>query len=463
MQEQFELLQQQYRATPYPDLKARLKVLNALEQLLSDNQDSIISAISDDFSYRAPFETQLAEIYPSIKSINYTKKKLADWMAPEKRGVSVWFKPATASVMYQPLGVVGVIVPWNYPLYLALGPMIGAIAAGNRVLLKMSEFTPKFSQLFAELCEQYLSKDALGADWVKVVNGGPEVGEAFSKLAFDHLIFTGSGRIGQKVMQAASENLTPITLELGGKSPTIIDKEFPLKLATERLLFGKLLNAGQTCLAPDYAFVHQEQVQAFVELAKETVQAFYPDWKNQEYTALSSEKQLERYQGLLKDARDKGAEIVPLLGSDTPEGRKVPPLLVLNTTPDMLIRQEEIFGPMLPVVTYQEHEEAIGWINNHPRPLALYLFSNDNKLTERYMTQTISGGVTLNDTIFHVSQEELPFGGVGASGVGHYHGHEGFKTFSKAKSIFKQSRFAGTKLMYPPHGRLAHFLMKLMK
>ena len=455
---EFQALKKSYTDEPYPTIKRRLEKLEQMARLLKENESELIQAISRDFSYRSPFETELAEIYPSLKSISYTKKKLTSWMSPEKRGVSIWFQPAKASIMYQPKGVVGVIVPWNYPLYLALGPLIGAIAAGNRVMLKMSEFTPTFSHRFAELCHQYLGKD-----WVRVINGGPDAGEAFSKVPFDHLLFTGSGRIGREVMKAASENLTPVTLELGGKSPTIIDRSFPLKVAVERLLFGKLLNAGQTCLAPDYVFVHKEQLDDFTALLQAKAKRFYPNWKEEAYTALSSEKQLERYNELLNDAKEKGADIVPLLGELEPQGRKVPPIMVLNSTEDMLIRQEEIFGPMLPVISYDEHSQVIDYINNQPRPLALYLFSHNTKVTSDYMLKTVSGGVTLNDTIFHVSQEELPFGGVGASGMGHYHGEEGFKTFSKAKSIFKQSRFAGTKLMYPPQSKVAKFLLGLMK
>ena len=455
---EFQALKQSYESQRYPELALRRRKLDQLAKLLKDNESNFIEAISEDFSYRSSFETELAEIYPSLKSISHAKKQLQTWAAPDKRSVSVWFKPAKARVMYQPKGVVGVIVPWNYPLYLALGPLIGAIAAGNRVMLKMSEFTPKFSQLFAELCHQYLGKD-----WVRVINGGPETGEAFSKLPFDHLLFTGSGRVGQKVMQAASENLTPVTLELGGKSPTIIDSSFPLKTAVERLFFGKLLNAGQTCLAPDYVFVHEGKLKEFKQLALKTAQAFYPEWTSSGYTALASEKQFKRYQDLLKDATDKGAEVVPLFKSTEAKGRKTPPVLLFNTTEDMLVRQDEIFGPMMPVVPYTKHSEVIESINQNPRPLALYLFSYNKAVTSDYMLKTISGGVTLNDTILHVSQEELPFGGIGASGMGHYHGHEGFKTFSKAKSIFKQSRFAGTKLMYPPHNKFANWLLGLMK
>lgn len=456
----FEQLKRQHQGEPYPSRASRDADLRRLKRLLLDNQEDIKSAISEDFGYRSPYETEFAEIYPALKSISHTRKSLASWLAPSKRAVDIWFKPAKATVMYQPLGVVGVIVPWNYPLFLALGPLIGALAAGNRVMLKMSEFTPNFSRLFAHLCEQYL-----GSEKVAVINGSADVGEAFSKIPFDHLIFTGSTNIGKKVMAAASENLTPVTLELGGKSPVIIDKKFPLKTAVERLMFGKLLNAGQTCLAPDYAFVHESKVEDFVRLSKEVARTFYPEWSDQDYTALASDKQVSRYQDMLEDAKAKGAKIISLFEHEADQlvDNKAVPTLVLNTSPDMLIRQQEIFGPLLPVVPYQEHSEAVSWINKQPRPLALYLFSYNKSVVNDYMLNTISGGVTLNDTILHVSQDELPFGGVGASGMGHYHGHEGFKTFSKAKSIYQQSRLSGVKLMYPPPSKFTKFLLGIMK
>lgn len=460
LQNTLKSLKQHYQDDPYPSLEKRDHLLRQLKRMLLQNQDAIKKALNDDFGYRSPFETEFAEIYPALNSISFTRKSLAQWMAPSKRPVDIWFKPAKAKIMYQPLGVVGVIVPWNYPLFLALGPLIGALAAGNRVMLKMSEFTPSFSQLFAELCEQYL-----GSEQVVVINGGADIGEAFSKLAFDHLVFTGSTNIGKKVMAAASENLTPVTLELGGKSPVIVDKKFPLKTAVERILFGKLLNAGQTCLAPDYVFVPEAKTEEFVRLSQETARKFYPEWREKDYTALASDKQVKRYQEMLQDAKEKGAKIVPLFEHEADQlvDNKAVPTLVLNTSPDMLIRQQEIFGPLLPVVPYQEHSEAVAWINQQPRPLALYLFSHNKKVTNHYMLNTISGGVTLNDTILHVSQDELPFGGVGASGMGHYHGHEGFKTFSKAKSIYQQRRFSGVKLMYPPPSKFTKFLLGIMK
>ncbi|ACV27644.1 coniferyl aldehyde dehydrogenase [Kangiella koreensis] len=442
----------------YPAIQERRRVLKQLKKMLLKHEQSIIEAIDKDFSYREPFETQIAEIFPSIKAIQHAYNNITSWIQPEKRKVSIWFKPASASVMFQPLGVVGIIVPWNYPLYLAIGPIVAAIAAGNRVMVKMSEFTPSFSQLFAELCDKYIAKG-----WISVVNGDAEVAANFAALPFDHILFTGSTDIGKKVMAAASKNLTPVTLELGGKSPTIIDEGYPLEKAVEKLLFGKLLNSGQTCLAPDYLFVHQSHQEEFVNTCKSVANRLYPDWKRSNYTAMINNKQWERHQALLDDAKEKGADFVPLFCNSETTGRKQPPHIVLGATDDMLIMQQEIFGPSLPVFFFDSFDEIIKSIKQRPRPLALYLLSNDKNHFHRLMTETHSGGVTVNDTILHVSQENLPFGGIGPSGMGHYHGVEGFKTFSHAKSIFKQSRFASSKLIYPPYGKLSKLLYRLMR
>lgn len=458
MEKVFRNFKQKAFKQPYPEVKERRKVLKQLKKMLLKNESAIIEAINKDFSYREPFETQIAEIFPSIKTIQHASKHLASWIRPEKRSVSLWFKPATAQVMYQPLGLVGVIVPWNYPLFLAIGPVVAAIAAGNRVMVKMSEFTPNFSQLFAELCDKYVEDG-----WLSVVNGDAEVAAKFAALPFDHILFTGSTDIGKKVMAAASKNLTPVTLELGGKSPTIIDQGYPIEKAVEKLLFGKLLNSGQTCLAPDYVFVHSSHKDSFVSTCQATAQKFYPDWKRSHYTAMINNKQWERHQQLLDDAKGNGADIIPLFQDSETTGRKQPPQLVMNVNDDMLIMQQEIFGPSLPVIFFDSMDEVIKSIKSRPRPLALYLFSYDKNHFKRLMTETHSGGVTVNDTILHVSQENLPFGGVGPSGMGHYHGIEGFKTFSHAKSIFKQSRIASSKLIYPPYGKLSKFLYRLMR
>lgn len=458
MEQQFNHFKQLAFSQPYPAIQDRCKTLKQLKKMLLKNEQAIIEAINTDFSYREPFETQIAEILPSIKTIHHAHKHVKTWIRPVKRNVSIWFKPATAKIMYQPLGVVGIIVPWNYPLYLAIGPMVAAIAAGNRVMVKMSEFTPNFSQLFKELCEKHIDKD-----WVSIINGDAEVAAHFSALPFDRILFTGSTNIGKKVMAAASENLTPVTLELGGKSPTIIDEGYPLEKAVEKLLFGKLLNSGQTCLAPDYVYLHSSHKDNFVNTCKSLANSFYPDWKRAHYTAIINNKQWERHQTLLDDAKEKGATLVSLFRDSETTGRKQPPHLVLGADDDMLIMQQEIFGPSLPVFFFDSINDVIELIKQRPRPLALYLLSNNKSNYQRLMTETHSGGVTVNDTILHVSQENLPFGGVGNSGMGHYHGIEGFRTFSHAKSIFKQSRFASSKLIYPPYGKLSKLLYRLMR
>lgn len=458
MEKVFQHFKQLAFEQPYPAIKQRRIILKQLKKMLLKNEQAIIEAIDKDFSYREPFETQIAEIFPSVKSIQHSSKHLASWVCPEKRKVSIWFKPATAQVMYQPLGVVGIIVPWNYPLYLAIGPIAAAIAAGNRVMVKMSEFTPHFSQLFAELCDKHIDEG-----WVSVVNGDAGVAANFASLPFDHILFTGSTDIGKKVMTAASKNLTPVTLELGGKSPTIVDEGYPLDKAVEKILFGKLLNSGQTCLAPDYVYVHSSHKDKFVAGCQSAAQQFYPDWKRAHYTAMINNKQWERHQELLDDAVDKGAQLIPLFEDAETTGRKQPPHLVLNANDNMLIMQQEIFGPSLPVFFYDSLDDVITAIKNRPRPLALYLLSNNKAHFQRLMIETHSGGVTVNDTILHVSQENLPFGGIGPSGMGNYHGIEGFRTFSHAKSIFKQSRVASSKLIYPPYGKLSKFLYRLMR
>ncbi len=460
MKNNFKKLQAASRAHSFPTLKERLYWLSTLKKLILENEDSIVEAINEDYSGRANFETKIAEIYPSIKAINYTKKHLSKWMRPQKRSTSIWFQPATSKIVYQPLGVIGIITPWNYPLTLSTGPLVNAFAAGNRVFLKMSEFSPVFGKLFEKLISEYFSDEV-----ISVVNGGVEAGIEFSNLPFDHLLFTGSSQIGKKVMAAASKNLTPVTLELGGKSPVIIDEKFSIKTAAERVMFGKLLNSGQTCLAPDYVFVPENKLENFIDACKEVSTKLYPNWSCKDFTAINSEKQFIRKEAMLQDAIDKGAEIVYLNNEslDKTDGRKMAPAIIKQTSTDMMFRQEEIFGPFLPVVTYKNISETIEYVNENPRPLAIYLFSHNSKVIESILANTNSGGVTINDVVLHISQESLPFGGVGNSGMGNYHGYEGFLTFSHARSVFHQSRFALTKMMYPPYSKLAHLVYKLMR
>ncbi len=435
-----------YRSNPMPAAEQRRAWLKALRTLILDEKQALIDAASSDFSNRAANETLLAEIMPSLHGIDYASKRLGKWMKPSRRSVGIAFQPASAKVVYQPLGVVGVIVPWNYPLYLAFGPLIGALAAGNRVMIKMSESTPATSQLVKDLLAKVFP-----ADLVSVVLGEADVGQAFSRLPFDHLVFTGATSIGKHVMRAAADNLVPVTLELGGKSPAIVSADVPLQDAAERIAFGKTMNAGQTCVAPDYVLVPQERVEGFIAAYRSVVQRFYPQLANNpDYTAIINERQLNRLKGYVSDAQSKGAQVIPLLGDD--QGRRMSHSLVLNVSDDMKLMQDEIFGPLLPIVPYQRIEDAFAYVNDRPRPLALYYFGYDKAEQQRVLHETHSGGVCLNDTLLHVAQDDMPFGGVGPSGMGHYHGHEGFLTFSKAKGVFIKQRFNAAKFIYPPYG-----------
>jgi len=438
---------QAFVANPMPVAAQRLQWLKALRTLLSEERQALIEAISADFSHRSPDETLLAELMPSLHNIHYASRHLKQWMKPSRRKVGLAFQPASAKVMYQPVGVVGVIVPWNYPLFLAIGPLVGALAAGNRVMLKLSESTPATGELLKRLLGRVFPEDL-----VSVVLGEAEVGIAFSRLPFDHLLFTGATSIGRHVMRAAAENLTPVTLELGGKSPAIVSCDVPIKDAAERIAFGKTLNAGQTCVAPDYVLVPSDRVDEFVEAYRRAVLRFYPTLSdNPDYTAIINPRQLARLEGYLIDACSKGAKVISLFAHG--QGRRMPFSLLLDVNDDMIVMQDEIFGPLLPIVPYEHIEQAFDYINQRQRPLALYYFGYNKAEQQRVLEQTHSGGVCLNDTLLHVAQDDLPFGGIGASGMGHYHGHEGFLTFSKAKGVFTKQRFNAARLIYPPYGR----------
>ncbi|MEE9678059.1 coniferyl aldehyde dehydrogenase [Pseudomonas moraviensis] len=444
---QFQAQRAAYAANPMPPAAQRQQWLKALRDLLSAERQALIDAISADFSHRSADETLLAELMPSLHGIHYASRHLKKWMKPSRRKVGVAFQPASAKVVYQPLGVVGVIVPWNYPLYLAVGPMVGALAAGNRVMLKLSESTPATGLLLKELLARIFPEDL-----VCVVLGEADVGVAFSRLPFDHLLFTGSTSVGKHVMRAAAENLTPVTLELGGKSPAIVSTDVPLKDAAERIAFGKTLNAGQTCVAPDYVLVPEDRVGAFVEAYRQAVKSFYPTLAdNADYTAIINERQLARLNGYVSDATSKGALLIPLF--EQGQGRRMPHSVLLNVSDEMTVMQDEIFGPLLPIVPYRDLEQAFAYINQRPRPLALYYFGYDKREQHRVLHETHSGGVCLNDTLLHVAQDDMPFGGIGPSGMGHYHGHEGFLTFSKAKGVLIKQRFNAARLIYPPYGR----------
>ena len=454
LQSLFDAQQRAYAANPMPPAAQRQQWLKALRNLLSDERQALINAISQDFSHRSADETLFAELMPSLHGIHYASKHLKGWMKPSRRSVGLAFQPASAKVIYQPLGVVGVIVPWNYPLYLAIGPLVGALAAGNRVMLKLSESTPATGELLKKLLAKIFPEDL-----VCVVLGEADVGMAFSKLRFDHLLFTGATSIGKHVMRAAAEHLTPVTLELGGKSPAIVSDDVPLKHAAERIAFGKALNAGQTCVAPDYVLVPEDRVDAFVEAYTRAVRGFYPTLAdNPDYTAIINERQLARLNAYVKDATDKGATLIPLY--DQGQARRMAHSLLLNVSDDMTVMQDEIFGPVLPIVPYRGLDQAFAYINQRPRPLALYYFGYNKGEQNRVLHETHSGGVCLNDTLLHVAQDDMPFGGIGPSGMGHYHGHEGFLTFSKAKGVLVKQRLNAAKLIYPPYGKTVQKLIQ---
>ena len=443
-----------------PSLTHRLSAMEKIHRILIDYKEEWQTAISEDFGNRSHHETLMAEIFITINSVKHTRSKLAKWMKPKKAPIAMQFKPGRGKVYHQPLGVVGIISPWNYPLQLALVPIIQALSAGNRVMLKPSELTPATSELLRKSLTENFSQEE-----VAVITGGPEVGAEFSGLAFDHLFYTGSTNVGRLVMQAAAKNLVPVTLELGGKSPAIVGKDCNLGKAVPSITSGKLLNAGQTCVAPDYVLVHEDVRDDFVARVEKSAGKIYPKLgDNEQYTSIVSDGHYTRINALLEDAEAKGAKIVRVNPKDESleGGRKIAPTLVLDVTEDMTIMHEEIFGPVMPVVTYSEEEDAIAYVNAHPRPLALYYFGNNAEKRDAVIENTTSGGMCVNETLFHLAQEELPFGGVGPSGTGAYHGYVGFRTFSHEKSVFYQAKLNSTGLFRAPYGKLFEFMVNLL-
>lgn len=356
--------------------------------------------------------------------------------------------------MFQPLGVVGIMSPWNYPVFLSLGPLVAAIAAGNRAMIKPSEFCPYTNRVLKEIIREAFSKDE-----ACIIEGDASIASEFTNLPFDHLLFTGSTNVGKMVMAAAAKNLTPVTLELGGKSPAIIAPDVEVDFAVERLLYGKCLNAGQTCVAPDYILCPEDKKPALIESLKKQFNLLYPDLNNGDYSSIINENQFQRLQNWLEDAKQKGAEIIPLAESSPIHPRSMPLTLVIKANTSMTLMQEEIFGPILPIIAYKDLKQAIQIIHSQPRPLALYLFTHSHRLEEQILRHTHAGGVCINDTVSHVAQEDLPFGGVGPSGMGQYHAREGFLTFSSSKAVFKRGRFNSAKMAFPPYGKLIHKLL----
>ena len=432
--------------------------LDRLDRMVVAWEARFAAAISEDFGNRPAVVTTLTDIVPVRAAIRHARRELKRWMRPRRVSLAWTGKPASAQILRQPLGVVGIVAPWNYPLNLMLSPLVGALAAGNRALLKPSELTPAFSEVLAKAVAETFAEDE-----VAVVTGGPEVATAFTAAPFDHLIFTGSTAVGRKVAEAAAKNLTPVTLELGGKSPVILDPSVDFDKAVPRLVWGKLLNSGQTCVAPDYALVPRGRVPDFLAAVKAEVAEQYPGLPgNADYTTIISPRHFDRLVRLVEEARERGAEVVELAGPHDPERRVFSPVAVVGAPDDTGVMAEEIFGPILPVVPYDTLDEAIAYINLRDRPLALYWFGTDKAAEARVLSGTIAGGVTINDTILHLAQDDLPFGGVGASGYGAYHGEAGFLALSKEKPVLRQSVLSGVSLLYPPYGRLATWMLKLL-
>jgi acyl-CoA reductase-like NAD-dependent aldehyde dehydrogenase len=461
VRESFERMREAQRHAPAPSYAERCAWLDALLAMLRENQPAIEQAVSADFGGRSCHETRLTEIFFLVSTIKYVRAHLRGWMKPRARSVPFTFLPGRAKVFYQPLGIVGVIAPWNYPFQLALGPVVYALAAGNRVLVKPSEYTPHAAALLHRLIGE-----CFGSDVMQVVIGGAEVGEAFSHLPFDHLLFTGSTPVGRMVMRAAAENLVPVTLELGGKSPVIVHQSFSPERAAVSIAFGKWLNAGQTCIAPDYVLVHESQRDALVDGVVAHTRKTYPTIKdNPDYTSVISPRHYQRLRGLIEDAQTRGArtiQIKPQAEQIHDDAHRLPPTVLLDVRDDMKVMQEEIFGPVLPIITYRTLDDAIAFVNNRPRPLALYYFDDDASRARSVLERTTSGGAVLNDTMMHFGIDDLPFGGVGGSGMGAYHGIEGFETFSHKKGTFVQSRVNGAFLLSPPYGQRINRLLKLL-
>jgi coniferyl-aldehyde dehydrogenase len=444
-----------------PLLRQRRGDLTKLRDAVEKNAEKLAAAISADFGNRSRHETEIGEIVPVLAAIRHARRHLRGWMRPKRVAVSLELLPGRARILYQPVGVVGIISPWNYPFQLAIAPLVAALSAGNRVMLKPSELTPRTADFLAELLAAIFP-----ADRVATILSGPEIGQAFARLPFDHLFYTGSTAVGRLVMQAAAENLTPVTLELGGKSPCILGDDANLPGAVESIVYGKLLNSGQTCIAPDYVLLPERRLDEFIKLAADTIAKFYPALAtNPDYSSIIDERHYRRLAQYLADAKASGARVIEINpGRETlpAETRKLPPTLIIDPRDDLAIMREEIFGPLLPIKTYRRLDEAIDYVNNRPHPLALYYFGAGRDRRDEVLRRTLSGGASVNTTLFHFAVEDLPFGGVGASGIGAYHGEFGFQTFSHRRAVFLQSRVNGARLLYPPFGRLTDLVLRLL-
>jgi coniferyl-aldehyde dehydrogenase len=462
LEDAFHRLFELSRNLPAPTLAERLDRLKRLRAAISENEYRFAQAISADFGHRCTIETTIAETMLVLGEIRHAGKHLKKWMAPRRVSTALQFMPAKNRLMPQPVGVVGIIAPWNYPLQLTLAPAVGALAAGNRVMIKPSELVPRFSTLLRQAIAAKFDASEM------VVTGiEDDIARAFAALPFDHLMFTGSTRVGRLVAEAAGRNLTPVTLELGGKSPAIIDRSADLAEAATRIAYGKLLNAGQTCIAPDYALVPEDSVRDFAGLVRANMlKMFGTDPDNDDYTSIVSDRHYARLESLVADAAAKGAAVMQAAKPGDPawkSKRKFPPTVLVGVTPAMTVMQEEIFGPLLPVLGYKEANEPIAYINAHDRPLALYWFGKDAAARDEVLARTVSGGVTVNDCLFHFTQINQPMGGIGASGTGAYHGEWGFRALSKLKPVFYRSRFNRLADLYPPYGGKIARLEKMLR
>jgi coniferyl-aldehyde dehydrogenase len=443
---------------PYPTAFERSERLRRLIQVTLARQDEIADALDRDFGGRCRAEVRYSEIFVSLQSLRHARRHLKHWMKSRRVPVALALQMARAWVMPQPVGVVGIVAPWNYPLFLTMGPVAGALAAGNRVMLKLPEFTPSTSSVLARLFAECFTPDLVTA-----VEGDAEVAKAFVRLPFDHLLFTGSTAVGRQVMRTAADNLTPVTLELGGKSPVLLAPDADFAAAAGSITYGKFLNAGQTCIAPDYVLAPANRLEELVAILRAEIEKQYPRAAaNRDYTSIINQKQFGRLEQYLAEAQAAGTRIIPIDGEASPADRRIPPTLVIDPPDQLRLMQEEIFGSILPVKPYQTLDDAIRYINARPRPLALYLYTGSSQVKDEVLKRTVSGGVSINDTLLHIAVEDLPFGGIGPSGLGSYHGRAGFDTFSKLKAVFERRGFALGAVLRPPYGRLHDRMMRFL-
>jgi coniferyl-aldehyde dehydrogenase len=460
MQAVFKAQRDEYQIKPEWDLVERKHRLKLLKKAFLANKEALVAALSADYGHRSRYDSLYADILPTVAQFNYTLARMAKWMKPSRRSAGLLLAPAKVTVHYQALGVVGIVVPWNFPINLAVVPLITNIAAGNRVMLKMSEFTPRTNAVLKQIITSVFNP----VD-VALVEGETALSTAFTQLPFDHLLFTGSTQVGKHVMRAAAENLTPVTLELGGKSPVVVAPDMDISEAVSRIMLGKSLNSGQICVAPDYILCPRDKVEAFVNAYRNEFNRRYPDaMNNLDYTSIIDERQYSRLKSWLEDAREKGARIEEMVSGSSLDDlqHRMMPHLLLDASAEMQVMQSEIFGPLLPIIPYDTITDAIAYIKSKPHPLALYIMSFDKQVQQQIQRATISGGIAINDTIMQVAAEDAPFGGVGSSGMGHYHGIEGFRTLSKARTVLQQGKFYTTRFIHPPYGHwLQNIILKI--